>query len=142
MLRIGKVSVKVGLEQSSSTGLMLQDLAHLALWVWVQDKSRPRHGQISKGSLFLLRHGVKSTLPYHMSTKQDTNPCSNKGWATALPIEDGKGSSNSTMVSPCAVALSACTYSAPSSTSIGSAPKGDKGGPSSASSSTGPHCTR
>ena len=42
-LRLGKVGVKVCLEQPSSAGLMLQNLAYLALWVWVQDKSRLRH---------------------------------------------------------------------------------------------------
>ena len=48
MLRVGKVAVKVGLKWPSSAGLMLQDLAHLALWFQVQDKSRPRYGQTSK----------------------------------------------------------------------------------------------
>ena len=44
--------------------LMLQDLAHWALWVQMQDKSRPRHGQTSKVSPSILHHGsTKSTLP-------------------------------------------------------------------------------
>ena len=44
MLRVGKVVVKVSFKGPSSAGLMLQDLAHLALWFQVQDKSRLRHG--------------------------------------------------------------------------------------------------
>ena len=40
MLRVGKVGIKVGFNLPSSAGLLLQDLAHLILWVWVQDKSR------------------------------------------------------------------------------------------------------
>ena len=42
-LRVGKVGVKVGHKWPSSAGLMLKDLAHLALWVLLQDKSRPRY---------------------------------------------------------------------------------------------------
>ena len=37
-LRVGKVGVKVGFKQPSSAGLMLQDLALLSRWVWVQVK--------------------------------------------------------------------------------------------------------
>ena len=33
MLRVGKLSVKVGLKQPSGSGLKLQDLAHLVPWV-------------------------------------------------------------------------------------------------------------
>ena len=36
-LRVGKVGVKVGLKWPSSVGLMLQDLAYLALWVLVRN---------------------------------------------------------------------------------------------------------
>ena len=43
MLGIGKVVVKVGLRKPLGAGLILKDLAHLALWVWVQDKSRVEH---------------------------------------------------------------------------------------------------
>ena len=46
MLKVGKVGVKVSLKQPFSAGLMLQDLAYLALVrFWVQDKSRPREGR-------------------------------------------------------------------------------------------------
>ena len=45
MLRVGKVAVKVCLKLPFSAGLILQDLACLFLWVWVQDKSGLRHGQ-------------------------------------------------------------------------------------------------
>ena len=48
MLRIGNLGVNVGFKWPSSAGLKLQDLAHLALWVQVQDKSRLRHGKTSK----------------------------------------------------------------------------------------------
>ena len=50
---------------------MLQDLAHLALWVWVQDKSRLTHGLTSKSVCVFC---MKSTHPSHMPTKQNTNP--------------------------------------------------------------------
>ena len=42
-LRVGKVGVKVGFKQPSRAELMIQDLACLDLWLWVQDKSKPRH---------------------------------------------------------------------------------------------------
>ena len=39
MLRVGKVGVKASVKQPCSVGFLLQDLALLALWVRVQDKS-------------------------------------------------------------------------------------------------------
>ena len=51
MLMVCKVGVKVGLKQPLGVGFILQDLANLALWVWVQYKSRPRYRQTSKVSL-------------------------------------------------------------------------------------------
>ena len=40
-----------------------------------------------QNSLSVLCHGAKSTLSYHMSTKQDTNPCNNNGQAEfAKPV--------------------------------------------------------
>ena len=66
--------MKVGFKQPLSAGLMLDNLAHLVLWVWVQDKSRCSYRQTSKVSLYVLHHGAKSTLPSHMPTKQNTNP--------------------------------------------------------------------
>ena len=63
MLRVGKVGVKVSLKWPSSIGLMLQDLARLALWVQLQDKSRQRHRWTSKVSLSVLCCGTKSILP-------------------------------------------------------------------------------
>ena len=68
MLRVGNVGVQVGLKWPYSAGLILQDLAHLALWVRVVDKSRLRYGQTSKLSLFVLCHGANSTLPSYMPT--------------------------------------------------------------------------
>ena len=67
------MAIKVGLKWPSSSGLMLQDLAHLALWVQVQDKIRLGH-RISQVSLSVLHRGAKSTLLSHMPTKQGTNP--------------------------------------------------------------------
>ena len=79
ILRVGKVGVSISLKWPSSKELMLQDLGCLALWVWVQDKSRPRHGLTSKVSLSVLHYNAKSTFPSHMPTEQDTNLCSNNG---------------------------------------------------------------
>ena len=53
--------MKVSLEQPSSAGLILEDLARLGLWVWVHDKSSLRYKQASKDSLSVLSSGVKST---------------------------------------------------------------------------------
>ena len=47
-LRVGKVGVKDGLKQISSTGLVLQDLAHLALWVWVEGESKKDVEELSR----------------------------------------------------------------------------------------------
>ena len=77
-LRVGKVDVNISLKQPSSAGLMLQDLALLALWVRVQDKSTKTWTN-SQVSVSVLCHRVKFTLPYYMPTKQDTNSHSNNG---------------------------------------------------------------
>ena len=74
MLRVGRVGVKVSLKQPLDAGLMLQDLAYLALQVWVQYKSRLRHGQISKVSLPVLCCSIRSTHNSHIPIKQDTTP--------------------------------------------------------------------
>ena len=72
-LRVGKVGVKVGLKQPSGAGLMLQDLAHLALWVWVQDKSTETW-TIFQVSVSVLHSGSKCNLPSHMSTNRHQPP--------------------------------------------------------------------
>ena len=72
-LRVGKVGVKVGFKWPSSAGLMLQDLALLALWVQVQDKSRVGHGKTIKISLSVLHCSAK---PAHLPNahQEDTTP--------------------------------------------------------------------
>ena len=48
ILRVGKVIVKVGPRWTLGIGLMLQELAYMALWVQVQDKSRQDADVLSK----------------------------------------------------------------------------------------------
>ena len=69
-LRVVKVGFKVSLEWPLGIGLILQDLAHLALWVRVQNKSRLRYRRISKVSLSVLRYSPKSTNNSHMPTNR------------------------------------------------------------------------
>ena len=138
MLKVDKVAVKVGLKQPFSAGFMLQDLVCLALWVWVQDKSGTRHRQ-SQSGCFVLQCKVHPF--YHMPTKQDTKHYSNNGQGHSWACQDSEKSAFFTVASFSAMAPSSCTYTAPSSTSIGSAPRGNKGRPSSTGSGAGPHCT-
>ena len=60
----GKVGLKVGLKWLSMQD-MLQYLAHRALWVQVQDKSRPRLKPTSRVSLSILRHGTSPPAPVY-----------------------------------------------------------------------------
>ena len=105
-----------------SAEYMLQDLAYLALWVWVQDKSRPRHKQ--KSSCLFCTTAVKSTLLPTWPPNRTPNPTATTGKGATGPVQDGKELTYS------ATAPFSCTCLAPS-TCIGSAPRGDKGGPSS-----------
>ena len=67
------MGVKVSLKWPSTAGLMLQNLAHLALCVWVQDKSGLDTDEFSRSvSLSVLCLCIKSICPSHMPTKQDT----------------------------------------------------------------------
>ena len=52
--------MKVSLKWPSSARLMIQDPARLALWVWVQDKSRLRHGNFFFKSVYLFCSAVQS----------------------------------------------------------------------------------
>ena len=62
--RVGKVGLKVSLKRLSMQD-MLQDLARGALWVLVQDKSRPRHKPTSKVSLSILHYSASPPSPIH-----------------------------------------------------------------------------
>ena len=57
---------------------VLQDLAHLALQVWVQEVMS-KIWINSQNGLSVLCFGVESTFPYHLPTKQDTNTSNNNG---------------------------------------------------------------
>ena len=119
---------------------MLQGLAHRALWVWVQDRSIPRHGQTSKVSLFVLHHGTKSTLPHTCPPDRTSTPSATMGKIIAIPIQDDEELTYSPAASSSAAVPSSGTCSVPS-TSIGLGPRGNKGGPSWAGSSSCPHGT-
>ena len=82
MLKVGKVVVKVGPKQPFSAGLMLQDVACLALWEWVQDKSGPRHGQ-SQCVCFVPWCKVHPSLPHAYQTGHQTPQ---QKWARPQPF--------------------------------------------------------
>ena len=77
MLRLGKVGLKVGLKWPSNTtgpcpfGSMGPGAGQVKTKTWMN----------SKVGLSVLCRGAKSTLPYHMPAKQDTNPHNNNGQA-------------------------------------------------------------
>ena len=102
---------------------MPQDLARWALLVWVQDKTRPRHGQRSKVSLSVLHCGAKSTLPHTCPPDRTLTHSATMGKVIAIPIQDGEELTCSPMESSPAVAPSSATCLAPS-TSIGPDPRG------------------
>ena len=102
---------------------MPQDLARWALLVWVQDKTRPRHGQRSKVSLSVLHCGAKSTLPHTCPPDKTLTHSATMGKVIAIPIQDGEELTCSPMESSPAVAPSSATCLAPS-TSIGPDPRG------------------
>ena len=75
MLRVVKVGVKVGLKQpSSATGPSPFGSTGLSA-----GQVKTKTWTNSQVGLSALRSGVKSTLPYHMPAKQDTNPRNNIG---------------------------------------------------------------
>ena len=118
--RVGKVGLKVGLKQLSMQD-MLQDLAHWALWVWVQDKSRLRHKPMSKVSLIGLCHGASPPSPIH--ARQTGHQPLQQQWVTSShPAQNSKELACSPTASfSTTPSSSAC--SAPS-TSIGPSPRG------------------
>ena len=71
--------VKVGLRQPLGAALMLQDLAYLALRVWVQNKSSLDIDKLFKSLWSVLRHGAQVLFTPPHAHQQDTNSCSNKG---------------------------------------------------------------
>ena len=78
ILRVGKVGVKVSLKQPLGARLILQDLAHLALWIRAQDKLTEIWTNFQV-SVSVSHCSTKSTLSYYILTKQDTNSHSNNG---------------------------------------------------------------
>ena len=133
-LRVVKVGVKVSLKQPSSAtgpsifGSMSLGAGQVKTETWTN----------SQVGLSILCCGTKFTLPYHMPTKQDTNPHSNNG--QVKPVKDNNKvacatiSSSATVPSSCASAVPLSFY--------GTSFKGTKGGPSYASIRSGPHVTR
>ena len=103
-----------------------------------QVKTKTKSNFQGQSVLSVLRHGASPPSPY-MPAKQDTNPHSNNGQDHSCPHK-GKELVCSSVASS-AVAPSSGASSAPS-TYIGPGPRGDKGGPSFASSTTSPHGTR
>ena len=75
MLWVGKVGLKVGLKWPSSAtgpspfGSMGLGAGQVKTKTWMN----------SQDGLSVLCCSAKSTLPYHMPTKQDTNPHNNNG---------------------------------------------------------------
>ena len=57
-LRVGKVVVKAGLRWPLGVGLMLQDLAFLAVWFQVKDKLRLDRDKLSKSVSSVLHHSA------------------------------------------------------------------------------------
>ena len=75
MLRVVKVGLKVGVKwPSSTTGPSPFDSMGLGAGQ-VKTKTKSK----SKDSLSVLCHSTKSTLPYNIPTKYDTNSHNNNG---------------------------------------------------------------
>ena len=111
----------------------------LALWVWVQDNIRPRHGPISKVCQSVLHCSTKLTPPTCPPNRTPT-PATAMGGSACAPVQDDEELTYSSMASSSAVTPSSGTCLVPS-TSTGSTHRGDKGGPSHASCSSSPHGT-
>ena len=113
---------------------MLQDLARGVLWVWVQDRTSQDTDKLPSWSVYIVPWC--KVHPYHIPTKQDTNPCNN---GQVKPVEADDEAVFSA-ASSSAVTPPSCTSVAPIS-SYHASHRGAKGVPSGASSIARPHVT-